>query len=102
MTAPTPNDQGSQQPPQQPAQQGAAKRLRVGQVVTFRHPDPTTGDTVEGHGLVIRVPADAEGFVTVAPLSLLHLFVEQDNVAPAKAESVPTLQEPQADEPAAS
>lgn len=95
MTAPQQNDQQQAGAPAKP-------RLRVGQVVTFSHPDPLGGDRVEGHGLVIRVPSDPAGFVTVAPLSLLHLFVDPDNVAPAKAEAVPTLQEPAADEAAGS
>lgn len=100
MTTPPNENNPGGPPPAPPAPAG--KRLRVGQVVTFRHPDPTTGDSLEGHGLVVRVPSDPEAAVTIAPLSLLHLWVHPDNVAASKAEAVPVLNEPEPDEASAS
>lgn len=68
--------------------QQSRPRLRPGMPVTFRHPDPA-GGVLEGHGLVLKVNDDGTA-ATVAPLSLLHLYVAADDLAPVKAEDVPT------------
>lgn len=78
---PAPSDQGDSQPP--------ARRVRAGQIVTFTHPDPITGRDLTGHGLVLTAAGPGETAV-VAPLGVLHLQVLADNLAPVKAEDVPT------------
>lgn len=81
MTSPNQQDQGQQQP---------ARKLRAGQLVSFRHPDVhAVSGVIEGHGIVLAVTEDGSA-ATIAPLSLLHLYTAADNVTPAKAEDVQT------------
>lgn len=80
-------------------QQGAPARqtFRPGQVVSFRHPDPTNPDQdLTGKGVVVKVGEDGAS-VAILPVSLFHLEVHPDNVAPVKAsELLPAaLQEPE-------
>lgn len=95
MTSPTPPDL-SKEGPSAPAAPASKPKLRPGQLVTFRHPDPVVpGEVIEGHGLVLKVTDDG-GAATIAPLSLLHLYTAADNVAPVKVEDVPTsIQQPE-------
>jgi hypothetical protein len=79
----------SQPPNQPPADQPPAdkpKTVRRGQVVSFTHPDPVTGRTLEGVGVVLAV--EDGGNVTVRPLSTVDLFVDPANVAPVSAGDV--------------
>ena len=59
----------------------SSKRPARGAVVTYRHPDPITGQVLEGAGVVLSTGED--GAITVAPLSQQFLEVDPENVAAA-------------------
>jgi hypothetical protein len=61
------------------AKKGAAKVVK-GSLVTYRHPDPVTGQVLEGAGVVLEAPDG--GAVTISPLSSLFLDVDPGNVYP--------------------
>jgi len=83
VTAPQSNDSSSS---------SSSPRPRVGQVVTYRQPDPfhPEGKELTGHGVVLFVPTDEGAAVTVAPLAEHHLQVAPDRLAPVKAGEVPS------------
>ena len=85
--------------PDQPDAQPVGK-FRAGTVVTFRHPDPASGETLTGRALVVK--DDGDGSVAVLPLSLFHLEVDRDNLTPAKVSDVlpAALQQPADEQPA--
>lgn len=73
---------GEETPPQAPQDR---PRYRAGQVVAFHVQDPTSGDSITGHGLVLKVTGD------VADLAILgagHVQANVDALAPAKADDV--------------
>jgi len=61
-------------------------RPSVGDVVTYRHADPITGQLLTGAGVVYDV-TDAGG-ITVAPLSESLLLVDPADVAPVAGEQI--------------
>lgn len=89
MTAPSQQESSSA---------SSTPRPRVGQVVSYRHPDPfhPEGKDLTGYGVVLAVPSDDGAAVTVAPLSEFHLQVLPENVGPVKAADVPsTIAQPE-------
>lgn len=63
----------------------ADDRPKRGDLVGYRHPDPITGATLTGVGVVLWAP-DGEGALTVAPLSQEFLEVEPSNLVLASLE----------------
>lgn len=64
-------------------QQTAPAAFEAGQLVTYRHPDPITGQDLHGAGVVVHV-GDSEGAaVVVAPCSPQYLEVLPENLTAA-------------------
>ena len=63
----------------------AAAGVRAGDVVYYEHPDPITGDTLRGAGVVLWVPDS--GALNISPCSASVLQVEPGNVTAIPAEA---------------
>ena len=79
MTAPAVTEPAAATEPAATTEPAAAEDVvAAGSVVHYEHPDPITGETLRGAGVVLWVPES--GAITVAPLAMAYLYVEPDNV----------------------
>ena len=69
--------------------------FRAGAVVTYRYPDPITGEVLAGPAVVARGSSDGSA-VALLPLALYHLEVDPEQVQPAKvADVLPAVLRPE-------
>jgi hypothetical protein len=72
--------------------------FRAGSVVTYRHPDPITGEILSGCAVVAKGSTDGSN-IALLPLALYHLEVDPEHVQPAKvADVLPAALRPDEDQ----